>query len=62
LLWYKYTYRKTKENSKMKIHIDLPDETHKKLKANCALTGISMTKLIGDLINRYFKEDKRELE
>ena len=46
----------------MKIHIDLPDETHKKLKANCALTGISMTKLIGDLINRYFKEDKRELE
>lgn len=45
----------------MKIHINLPDETHKQLKADCALTGISMTKLIGDLINRYFR-DKRELQ
>lgn len=45
----------------MKIHINLPDEMHKQLKADCALTGISMTKLIGDLINRYFR-DKRELQ
>ena len=60
-LWYKYKNKQVKENSNMKIHINLPDETHKQLKADCALTGISMTKLIGDLINRYFR-DKRELQ
>lgn len=42
--------------------IRLPDGYKPKLKAHTALLGLSMNEFIGDLIIRYFKEDKRELQ
>lgn len=42
------------------LHVRLPKGTHKELKL-CAVTqGKSMTALIGDLIERYLSEIKKE--
>ena len=43
------------------LHIRLNTEIHKELKAHCAINGVSMTSLIGDLIKKYLSGDKREL-
>lgn len=41
-----------------KIHIRLTSKTKNSLKAVAALQGMSMTELVGDLIERYLKETK----
>lgn len=44
----------------MKIHIELPNEIHSQFKSHCALTGVSMTRIIGDLISEYLLRDSKE--
>lgn len=40
------------------IHIRLPDKTQKLIKANAALRGISLTRLIGEIIDEYLRKTK----
>lgn len=43
------------------LHIRLPKEVHKELKLSAVSNGLSMTALIGDLIERYLKEIRKEV-
>jgi predicted DNA-binding protein len=55
-------YLEHKENQRSEtmdfIHIRVPSETRQELKVIAATLGISMTQLIGELINEYLSEKK----
>lgn len=40
------------------LHVRLKTQLHKELKAYCALNGISMTSIIGEIIQKYLLEMK----
>lgn len=40
------------------LHVRLKTQLHKELKAYCALNGVTMTSVIGDMIQKYLSENK----
>lgn len=50
--------RFTEEQTMEMLHVRLKTQLHKELKAYCALNGISMTSIIGDIIQKYLLEIK----
>ena len=45
----------------VKIHINIPKETRQELKILAASKNVSMNALVGDCIERYLSEIKREV-
>lgn len=42
------------------LHVRLKSELHKRLKASCAIQGITITSLIGELVEKYLSKDTKE--
>lgn len=40
------------------LHVRLKSDIHKAFKAHCAINGLTITSVIGDLIQRYLLENK----
>lgn len=45
----------------VKIHINIPKETRQELKVLAASKDVSMNALVGDCIERYLSEVKKEV-
>lgn len=43
------------------LHVRLKSELHKRLKASCAIQGISITSLIGDLVEKYLSGNYKKV-
>lgn len=44
----------TAEEKKMRCTIDIPESLHRRMKAQCALRGVKMNKIIQELLERAF--------
>jgi predicted HicB family RNase H-like nuclease len=44
----------TAEEKKMRFPIDIPESLHRRMKAQCALRGVKMNKIIQELLKRAF--------